>query len=115
MERICSLLLTLKFWEPMNKKQDYWQPKGESIIDKYPKLKYIDCFDRKKFEPAKQFTPSDWEAICKYVVYRADRESPASKYGDEEQCRRVAAGKAYLSDHIVEMIKNEEEDIIDKQ
>lgn len=92
--------------------EDYFLNKGASILDKYPKLKYVKCFSKKEFELASDFSVEEWSAICKYVVYRIDRESPAAQLSDEIQSMELAAKKAYLPERIWAMIENEEDDIL---
>lgn len=91
---------------------DYFLGKEQSITEKYPKLASLECFDKKKYEPAKPYTAAAWKAICKYVVYRSDRYSPITQISDETQSMSMAFEKAYVPEDIAESIRRQDEDIL---
>lgn len=90
---------------------NYFLGKEASIEEKYPKIKNLECFSSKS-EHGKGYQASDWKAICKYVVYRVDRDSPASQMSDETQAMDMAMKKAYLDKDIRYLIENEDDEIL---
>jgi len=90
----------------------YFLEKNAEITQKYPKLAHLECFDKSSSELTKTYTVSDWKAICKYVVYRSDRNSPVAQLSDETQAMTLAFKKAYLPENIAQMIKDEDEEIL---
>lgn len=91
---------------------DYYLNKADSVFDKYPKLKNLECFDGKRSEHAKNFTEAEWKSICKYVVYRADRDCPLAELSEESQIRKEAFSKSYMPSNIAEMIISDDDGIL---
>jgi len=90
---------------------NYFLNKAETVFDKYPRLKNLACF-KKDCEGAQNYSDSEWKAICKYVVYRVDRDSPIAQLADEQQARETAVRESYLPANIADLIRKEDDEIL---